>query len=97
MMFNSLLTRLKTFGINLSIRPSVNFFQSSFLSRLSQKKMYSFLSRVRAKRTPNQLEPLFSLRIVISHFYVLVFSELLRGFAAMLVCYTVNGLFRLVL
>ena len=63
----SLLTSLKKFGINLPIRPSVNFVISSFRPRLSQKKMYSVLSRVRAKRTPNQLDPLFSVRLVITH------------------------------
>ena len=56
-MLNRLLTTLKKFGINLPIRPSVR--PSITLLHLSvydypRNKMYAVLSRVRAKRTPNQ-------------------------------------------
>ena len=61
--------------------PSVRQFLSVILpSTIIPEKMYSVLSRVPAKRTPNQLDPLFSVRVVITHFYVLAHFGIVAWF-----------------
>ena len=81
-MFNSLWTTQKKFGITLPIRPSVR--PSITLLHFSvhdypRNKMYAVLSRIQAKRTPNQFcwdKSSVSVGLVITHFHFLAHFEI---------------------
>ena len=104
-MSNSLWTTLKRIGINLPISPSNPLFHPCAHDH-PIKKMYSVLPETLMsfwfylafeQRELEKKEICLSRTVLLLTFTFSLISELSRGFAAMPVCYGVNGLFLFVL
>ena len=80
-MFNSLWTTLKKFGINLPIRPyvrqSLNYiFPSTIIPEIKCMQFYLAFEQREHLISSAGVNPLFSVGLVVTHFHVLAYFEI---------------------